>query len=420
MATMTMNPMGPPLAPVMGGPTPPMTGMMGGPGMMPPTGAGMVMDGGFKAGVPVPMMGPQAPAAATDDMPLPPMMPFPPQHIMDSGPDDGPISVAYKMHPSVQAVRMQRPAPDTHQYYSRYESWLLERQVARPHMNCDICGWVQATVEDQPNYAANNADMVEKMGIKHDNLRMCFQSISGWVLMLWRNQADFEVSMAGEPRAPRPIAWWDLRQAWDVQVELFDFNKDICPHRICVMMNRGCLYFRVELPEDVPIWFSNIKRLIQESSLHQVRSRDSDTHQRKRWPAACGLGQALASGWPIGERALAIAFHCYDLDYDGGLRNGEIMLLITELVAGMIHADGRAEGEDRETAMQSAQSRIDEDDLFDRALRFRRRCQVGYTGAVKKDDFILYGHQAMLEALDMGSGEGFESAGSHREACTLM
>lgn len=402
-----------------GGPTPPMSAMPGGPGMPPMMGApgGMPMEGIMKAGTPMPM-GPQAQMLARDDVPLMPMGPFPPQHIVDAGNDDGAISTAYHLQPSVQAIRMRRPCPDTPQYYSRYESWLLERQVRQPKPGNDICGWVQVAVEDQDHFGAENDYMKERMGLNLDSLRMCFQSISGWTLMLWRSQADFQMSLTADPRAPKPIAWWDLRQAWDVQVEIFDFTTDICPHRFCVMMNKGCLYFRVEMPEDVPTWFRAIKHLIQDSSISHARARDTEVHQNKRWPAACGLGKALAGGWPIGERALAISFHCYDLDCDGGLRNGELMIFIQELLAGMIHADGRAVGEDRNGAVQEAASRLTDDDLFDRALRFRQVCQAGYTGAVKKDDFILYGHKAMLECLDMG-GE-FEDAGRSHEACAVM
>lgn len=339
---------------------------------------------------------------SADAPPLMPRMAFPPQPMMDSAKDDGPISVAFNLQPSLQAVRPTRPCPDTRQYLNRWESWLLERPLAHPSISNDVAGYVQAAIEDlEGNHAASNENEYMKFGIRHNEYRLVYQSISGWVLNMWQSEEDFEEHQFGAYSKPRPIVWWDLRQAHDVDVEIVDVDNDICPNRIRVLMSRGALFFRVELPENVPVWYMAIKNIIMESSLAHVKACDSEVKQSKRWPAACGLAQAMASGWPIGERAMAIAFHVYDIDYDCALRLGEIVILLREIVAGMLHAEGRAEGADRDVAVASASSRIPEAELCDRALSLRRRLDPRGDGCVRKDEFVLLGHEAIMEALDL-------------------
>mmetsp|Transcript_13545 Transcript_13545/g.41790 ORF Transcript_13545/g.41790 Transcript_13545/m.41790 type:complete len:382 (+) Transcript_13545:36-1181(+) len=358
-----------------------------------------------------PMVPQRLPQGMPPGAPLIPEMSFPPQRLMDSAPEDGPVSVAYKAQPEVVKIEQLRPCPDTRQYLHRGYSRFQERALAQPSQANDICGWVLATIHTSDHAEANRLDE-EIMHVRHNDFRLVFQCISGWALMNWASQDAFEEGIHGARRAPRPLAWWDLRKAWDVKVDVGDPFTDIIAHRITVSTSSGNLYFCVELAENVPIWYSAIRGLIKDNAVHQVKARDTVSHQRKRWPAACGLASALAAGGGIGDRALAIAFHAYDMDCDCALQVGELMVLVTELIAGLLHVEGRAEGHDRETAVYTVGARIHEEDMFERAARFRRRCDAAGDGRVRKDDFIRFGQGAMLEAIEMaGIPGGMDYAG---------
>merc|ERR1719401_233332 len=75
------------------------------------------------------------------------------------------------------------------------------------------------------------------------------------------------------------------------------------------------------------------------------------------------------------------------------------MVLLQELIAALVHDEGRAEGADRNLAVFSASHRVSEDELFDRAVRLRRRLCPYCDGKVRKDDFIMNGAPAISEAL---------------------
>mmetsp|Transcript_20706 Transcript_20706/g.57832 ORF Transcript_20706/g.57832 Transcript_20706/m.57832 type:complete len:382 (+) Transcript_20706:119-1264(+) len=360
-------------------------------------------------------------AFAMKSVPLMPRQRFPPQHVMDSDPLDGPYSVAYNLQPSVSQIASKRPSPHTPQYLRRIESKFthpaMREALAPPGHSSDVCGYVQAAFADEAN-AATNKEELDRFCIGHNEARLVYACISGWVLMFWRSGEDFEAGIRGARGSPRPLMWWDLREAWDVDVDFLDFRTEVCPHRIRIMMKKGNLYFRVEQPEDVPVWYLAIRRLVQDYAWHRVQVRDTELHQIKRWPAAKGLGNCLLTGSPIGERALAIAFHCYDIDYDCELRVGEIMVFLQELLAAMIADEGRAEGSDRNTAVMSAESRLPADELYDRAVRFQRTCCGGAMGFVKKDDFINQGYVAMLEAMDLGGPADAGDGGG--ASCVVM
>eukprot|EP00928_Gymnodinium_smaydae_P081092 TRINITY_DN6466_c0_g1_i1.p1 TRINITY_DN6466_c0_g1~~TRINITY_DN6466_c0_g1_i1.p1 ORF type:complete len:382 (-),score=68.31 TRINITY_DN6466_c0_g1_i1:63-1208(-) len=352
--------------------------------------------------------------------PLMPRMHFPPQPEMDSAPEDGPLTVAYRLAPNVSRIYAKNPCPDTGQYLGRFESLLPHPAVQGsrllPAPGNDVCGYVQACSQMEPDTRYD----LEVLHVGLNELRLVYAAINGWCLQFWRSQDEFQAGMSGLRNAPRPFAWWDLRNAFDVDVDFLDWSAEVCPHRMRVLMKQGLLYFRIEHPEDVPLWYRAIKRLIQEATINNVRLRDRGLHQQKRWPAAVGLATAMLNSSPIGERALAITFHCYDIDYDCQLGAGEVMVLIQELVAGIIHAEQRSEGQDRDSAVISAASRVSEDELFERAQRFLRRCSDVATGSIRKDAFIRRGHAAMLEALDLPCAEEFEQDAGYTDACSLM
>lgn len=204
----------------------------------------------------------------------------------------------------------------------------------------------------------------------------------------------------GAPRAPRALSWVDLRTAFDVQLQVGDPEVDLICHRITVMCRTGNYYFCVELPEDVPVWMESIRRVIQDSHWYAINCKDTEIHRRKRWAAALGVVDALwIRGAPLGERALAILFHTYDIDYDTYLRVGELMVLIRELQAAIVHCQGHAEGRDRDAAVLLAGSRMSEDEVFDRAMFLRQRLCHGRDGLVRKDDFIRGAAAGLMEAV---------------------
>lgn len=325
-----------------------------------------------------------------------------PQPLLDTAKDDGPVSVAYGLKPQLLEIRPERPCPATKQYLHRGAARPQVHQTVNlhPRANADVCGLVVAT--DDPNNLHGNSGK---------DTKLVFQCISGWILMHWSSQQDFEDGIYGARKAPRPLAWWDLRKVFDICVEVGDPDFDVAAHRITLMMHGGNIYFCVELPEDVPAWYNALRAVLQDSSWKHIQQIDNSANQRKRWPAAVGIAEALQEGRPIGTRALAILFHCYDVEMDCILKLGEIMLLIQEIKAGILHVSGSADAVDRTTAVDSASYRIPQDELFEKALLFRRQCDQDGDGKVRKDEFMQLGHDALLEALDMALGQ-FERTGN--------
>lgn len=346
----------------------------------------------------------QVPANIPPGAPLIPARNFPPQRHMDSAPEDGPISVAARARAEVIRIQQLRPCPNTKQYaqYQPAVQQLQERQLGSPGHANDICGWVMAA-EHGDGTDNDNLD-AEYMDLQLDSFRRVYQCISGWILMMWRSEEDYKEGIFGARRAPRPLGWWDLRQAWDVRLDVREasWEDESGASKVTVMTSKGNMFFCVEFQEDLPVWYFGIRGLIKDNYLHATQVRDTPLQQRKRWPAAVGLAEALATGSPICERALCIAFHLYDLDCDLFLQAGELMLLIQEIAAGMLACEGRAEGQDRTTALNSVHSRLSEDDLFEKAILLRRRLDSVGDGRVRKEDFARTGPSAILEALGLG------------------
>lgn len=217
--------------------------------------------------------------------------------------------------------------------------------------------------------------------------------------MQFRSQDDFFEGINGAPGAPRALSWVDLRSAFDVNLEVGD-NAELVSHRITVMMRTGNYYFCVEQPDDVPVWLDCLRRVIQDAHWLSINAKDTEIHRRKRWPAAVGIADALwMRGAPVGERALAILFHAYDMDYDCFLRVGELMVLIRELQAAIVHCEGHVEGRERDTAVMHARSRMSEDEVFDRAMVLRKQLSPYRDGLVRKDDFIRSAAAALDQAV---------------------
>jgi len=329
------------------------------------------------------------------------------RHLMGSAPEGGAPSTAPELVPVVREIRQVRPSPSTGLYSRRAapprQPPAQQPQQQRPQQRAsDFCGWVVAADDPMDPFSANDGDR-ETMNIHHNDHRMVFQSISGWTLMVWRSKDDYEAGVAGARHSPRPVAWFDLRRAYDVRLDVGSASEDLIPHRIAIMMGGGNKYFCVEFPDEVRGWYSALLRAVQEAGVQSVRARDTEAHQRKRWPAACGAARALAAGGPLGQRAMAILFHAYDVDCDGCLRVGECMVLLQEMLAGLLHAGERAVGADRGSAVASVQSRLPEGQLFDAALQLRRRCDTTGDGGVRRDDFVAAGQDALREALELGS-----------------
>lgn len=354
--------------------------------------------------------------------PKPPM----PWWELDTLRDDGPISVAYDMRTHVVATRGERPAPNTEQYIRRKASRQLEHELMRlPPVSCDVCGYVQASVE-ATDAQEQTAVEQEHLNLAHDEHRLVYMCISGWALMMWRTEADYNAGVHGERDAPRPMAWWDLRKAHDVAVESGDMEIDFCPHRIAVLTRSGVIFFRLMYAEDVQVWYSALRRVIHDAMIGFIRSRDNLHHQEKRWPAAIGISRALQNRSEIGSRAMAILFHCYDIDYNCYLETGELMVLIQEIEAAIRHAEGRGEALDRSAAIESSRTVIPEEELFERAMQFRSRCDADGNGFVGKDEFIRFGQAALEEALGYSQAwgdygfHGGKIAGTNDDVCAVM
>lgn len=342
-----------------------------------------------------------------------------PQPILDSMENDGPLSVAYQIKPHIVGIRPQYIAPATGQYPFRYDAKRLENW-GKIKSHEEIQGYVQASIDADAG-AGFDEDDLKTLHLDHREDRLVFMVISGWALMMWRSEEDYMRGQYGNRNAPRPLGWWDLRKAHDLAVEMGEkTEEDRCPHRIAVLESQGTVYFRVPYEEDVHIWYNGIRGIIRDYNYEFIKSRDTKHHQQKRWPCAIGLAECLQRGLPIGERAMASAFHCYDLDYNCILGVGEIMIMIEEIEAGIRHNAGLAEAAERDTAMESAMSKFEGgvNEVFERAMTFRNSCDRDGNGKVRKDEFMISGQTLLSQAL------GFSPSGGHLgiqpDACSVM
>lgn len=340
------------------------------------------------------------------------------QSILDSMENDGPLSAAYQIKPHVIGIRPQLPAPATEQYPYRYDAQKFENWfLIKSHE--EIMGYVQASIDADAGGGMDKAEL-DKLDLGHRGDRLVYMVVSGWAMMMWRSEEDFQRGRYGGRNAPRPIGWWDLRKAHDVAVERGTSELDKCPHRVAILTSEGVVYFRVPYEEDVHIWYNGVRGMIRDWNFQWIKSRDTKHHQQKRWPCAIGLAECIQRGIPMGERAMASAFHCYDIDYNCILYVGEIMMLILEVEAGIRHNQGYAEAQDRDSAMESGMSKFSGglNDVFERAMTFRNSCDKDGNGKVRKDEFMKDGQQLLSEAL------GFAPSGGHlgrqEETCSIM
>lgn len=367
--------------------------------------------GGYPASLEGSQMGPGHMVSGPVLGPRMPLMtpPFPqtPQPLLDSDPADGPVSVAFGLKQEVVETRAKYPAPATLQYIQRRAAVLREEEIKRqcqPAAESDVCGWVMATNDANGSYGGRHPDndvSADRMNLHFDDFRLVYQAISGTALLHWASMEDFKVGIFGARRAPRPIAWWDLRKAYDIVVQPGDPHFDMAAAQFTILMHGGNLGFAVEGEEDVPVWYNAVRSVIRDCAWHQATRSETPESRRKRWAAAKGVASALLDGRPLGSRAMAILFHCYDTDMDCVLRLGEAMLLLLELYAGLLHVGGTAEGATMDVAVQSANSRFPPDVQFEKALFLRRRCDQSNDGKIGKDEFVNFGHAALLDALQL-------------------
>jgi len=333
-------------------------------------------------------------------------------------PSDGPLSAAYKIQPHLIGIRPKLPAPATGQYPYRYDAKRLENwMMIKSHE--EIQGYAQASIDADAGSGISQDDLTS-LHLDQREDRLVFMVVSGWALMMWRSEEDFARGQYGDRNAPRPLGWWDMRKAHDVAVERGTDPYDKCPHRIAVLTSEGVVYFRVPYEEDVHIWWNGIRGLIRDYNYNFIKSRDTKHHKDKRWPCAIGLAECLMRGLPIGERAMASAFHCYDIDYNCLLGVGEIMIMIEEIEAGVRHNQGYAEAKERDSAMESSISMFEGglNEIFEKAMIFRNSCDKNGNGKVRKDEFMTYGQNLMSEALGFSQSGGH--LGSGGEACSIM
>lgn len=343
-----------------------------------------------------------------------------PQSELDALLDDGPVSIAAQIRPKLLGIRPVRPCPDTRQYIHREYARKIEKLVTVQPSNFDIRGWVQACIDPDAGSGISEAEL-ERLHLDHNEDRLVYLCISGWALMMWRSEEDFDRGIYGAKDAPRPLAWFDLRKAHNVGVESGDHEVDLAPHRICVSTSEGLVFFRIMYADEVHIWYNALRTIIKEYAIGSIRARDTKHHQEKRWPCACGMARAVREGWRMGERAMAIAFHAYDIDFNCKILLGEIMIMIEEVEAGMRHIEGYAEAHTRDEAIESSLSMISEDELFTRALAFRAKVDKDGNGEIRKDEFIRLGQMCLTEALGYHYyADGGDPPGDPGDVCSVM
>lgn len=372
------------------------------------------------------------------------------QEFVDSMPDDGMISAAYKVRNSFlpydndelgaysRGVRPQAAfaAPATAQYLDRRAARKLEAtQTIVNHE--EIEGYVQAHFDGDANCGADQSELTE-YDLGHRDDRLVYLVLSGYGLMMWPTREDYEMGKFGQRGAPRAIAWFDMKKAFDVALQSGDHEADHCPHRIAVQMSTGVVFFRVpHSGQDVEFWYYGLRGVIRDFNWAWIKSRDTPHHQEKRWHAAIGAAKQVETCRPIGERAMAILFHCYDLDYDCFMRVGEIMMFILEVEAAIYHLTGMAECKERDGAIEYAMCTFSEkkapsmnterahnsadavDNIFERAMIFRTNCDKDGNGKISKDEFMARGHEQLCLALGRPCGSD-GSIGRSEDPCSIM
>merc|ERR1719183_1763176 len=98
---------------------------------------------------------------------------------------------------------------------------------------------------------------------------------------------------------------------------------------------------------------------------------------------------------------MAITFHCYDLEYRTYLTVTDIMVLIKEMTAGFFFGQGGVESGTRELAVSNAESRLPDEELFQRGMRFLKMTDFDGNSQVEKDEFCLYGQAALHDVLGL-------------------
>lgn len=337
----------------------------------------------------------------TDD-PFIPMGIFPPQPMMDSAREDGPVSVAFGLQPRLVDIQSAVPSPNTRQYRDRVDANRRLLELTQPPREADMCGSVIASILAEDAEQANYAD-AELQGIQHNEFRRVWQSISGFALMIWRDQTDFEEGVYGARRAPRPIGCWDLRTAFDIRLDTGDPRQFMVANRICVLMTKGTYFFCCQQPEDVPMWMRALRKVLETGSFSRALQMNTGYLQEKRWPAVVGVAQSLLQGLYVGNLAMAVLFHSFDMDYDCKLRLGELMFLVMELLGAVYYhtSHGAAEGTTRDGAVMAAVAPLPDGDIFEHALTFRRACDRKRQGYVDKDEFITWGLDAICQMLEL-------------------
>lgn len=362
------------------------------------------------------------------------------QEFVDSMPDDGIISTAYKVRNSFLPedndergpyCRGIRPvaayaAPATPQYLDRKAAIKLE--AAQEIINHEeIEGYVQAHFDGDANSGADQNELSSyDLGYRDD--RLVYLVLSGYGLMMWPTKEAYEMGKYGQRGCPRAIAWFDMKKAYDVAVQSGDHEIDHCPHRIAVKMSNGIVFFRVPYAgRDVEYWYHGLRGVIRDFNWAWINARDTPHHQEKRWIAAIGVAKQVETCRPIGERAMAVLFHCYDIDYDCYMRIGEIMVFILEIEAAIYHLTGMAECKERAGAVEYAMCAFSDyndksealNNIFERALEFRHNCDKDSNGKVSKDEFMQRGQEQLCFALQRPNGSD-GSIGRSDEPCSIM
>lgn len=281
---------------------------------------------------------------------------------------------------------------------------MLERKWV-PRGATDINGPVQAAVHPDNNSLLWDTNEVDKskMNIEHNDIREVELSLSGFTLQMWGSEEECHLGIRGGRRAPRPWAWWDLRCAHDVSVEVGDVYVDEFPYRVCIHCKKGCIFFRVTTARAVALWHDAIRRVIQDSFQGHIARCDNTHLQQRRWIVAVGLMQNIQSTYMLNDLALESVFHAYDFDYNNQLETGELMLLVLECYAAHFNVQGYADCQDRDTAVTTCLARQPWDIVYDKAMHFRRRVDEDGNGVIRKDEFVRHAQYAILEAVGVDS-----------------
>jgi len=348
------------------------------------------------------------------------------------GENDGPI------------VRPVYPSPDTPQYRGRVDARVSELDLAQPSGSAQ--GYVWTSLLNMVDYTSMSFAEHYLLGRSEQPY---FARTSGWELQFWEPTTDNVKILMDRAH---PIGSLDLRTV--MHVEAFKVRHKF--YQVNLGMPEGSFCFHVQTREEADMWaqcasqalvdFTLIKRAKWQEGLERAQSTVSrvvqarpradrgDEDDAPRYEVDPGREEGLRGIWiqclrAVGDggapppQAFADLFALYNADRDEDLDQGELELMIRELVAVrrtelqralaiqrgqvvtpariMLNPDalvvwGKTVGEPGDKLLKSYDSMLQQRGFESRAVLLRSSLDTSHDGQVNLGEFVRGAPQFLL------------------------